>query len=90
MLTLLDVENVPQNSPGRAGTYRKIGQFFVEKKDYKKAKLYYDKATEILKISRSYLVEERLTKAKQELQLRLEGKYVDLLTELEQNPINQK
>jgi tetratricopeptide (TPR) repeat protein len=90
MLTSLDVEKVPQNSPGRAVTYRKIGQFFVEKKDYKKAKLYYDKATEILKISRSPLSEERLTKAKQELELRLEGKYVDLLTELEQNPINQK
>lgn len=83
LLTLLDVENIPQNSPGRAVTYRKIGQFFVEKKDYKKAKFYYDKATEILKISRSPLSEERLTKAKQELRLRIEGKYYDILDENE-------
>jgi len=85
MLTSLDVENVPQNSPDRAGTYRKIGQFFVEKKDYEKAKLYYDKATKILKKSHSPLGAERLNKAKQELQLRMEGKYVDLLGEIEKN-----
>jgi len=85
MLTLLDAENVPQDSPDRAGTYRKIGQFFVEKKDYEKAKLYYDKATEILKVSHDPLGTERLLKAKKELQLRVEGKYHDILTELEQN-----
>ena len=63
--------------------YQRLCQLFMEKKDYKKASSYLMLAEETLKKDNSeYNYWKRnLDKVKIELQLRLEGKYVDLLDE---------
>ncbi len=81
---LANLDNVPQYSPDRALTYRYIGQMYMERGNYEKAKQYFNKVEEILKVDKDPKEIENLQKAKTELQLRTEGKYVDLLDELEQ------
>ena len=51
--------------------------------DFEKASLYFQKTEEAIKKYPAPIAAERLTKAKQELQLCMEGKYYDILTELE-------
>jgi len=73
---MLNCDSPPGN---KSGVYTKIGLGFAECKDYKKADYYYKKAEEVLLKYPAPMAEERLMKARKELQLRLEGKYVDLL-----------
>lgn len=79
---MLNCDAPPGN---KSGVYTKIGLGFAECKDYEKANQYYKKAEEVLLKYPGPLAEERLEKAKAELQLRKAGKYHDILTELEQN-----
>ena len=80
---LRELSNIPPNSPDRATVYRTLGQLYMENLDYGKAGDYFDKAKTILEIDKDSLGIERLEKSKEELQLRMGGKYVDLLDELE-------
>jgi tetratricopeptide (TPR) repeat protein len=65
--------------PGNMSTvYIKLGLAFAECGDYLKAKQYYEKADEALTAFPSIDIES-LKKAKHELQLRIEGKYIDIL-----------
>ncbi len=80
--TLAEIQNLPSHRiASKAKKYRTLGQLFTEKKDYKKAKRYFDKA---VPYADGYpLTKERLTKSRKELQLRMEGKYHDILDEIE-------
>jgi len=83
---LNELPNVPVGT--KATIYLTLGQFCVEHEDYSKAKEYFNKAKEGLKSYPSPIGESRLGKAKEELKLRLEGNYRDLLTEIEQTQEN--
>ena len=80
-MLLNELPNAPDGN--RATVYLTLGQFCVEHENYNKAKEYLDKAEEGLKSYPFPIGELRLDKAREELKLRLEGKYHDILTEPE-------
>jgi hypothetical protein len=63
----------------KAVKYKYLGQLFSIKGDYTKAEQYFLKAEQELKRDPDPLGIERLQKSRQELQLRKEGKYKDIL-----------
>lgn len=67
----------------KALVYRRLGKLFMELEDYEKAKMYFDTSSKLLALSPRRSEVKRLKEARLELQLRMEGKYVDLLIELE-------
>ena len=86
---LAKIDAIPVgDAVSKAGYYRRLGQLFMELEDYEKAKMYLDKSSKILE-GLSYPLEVlSLNKAKNELQLRLDGKYVDSLDETEKSQQN--
>ena len=69
----------------KAIRYQRLCQLFMEKKDYTKANYYIKMAEDVLKKDSSEYNywKENLDKVKTELQMHIEGKYTDILTELE-------
>ncbi|MCK5607843.1 hypothetical protein KAR91_38540 [Candidatus Pacearchaeota archaeon] len=78
------LKKLPDAPPGnRSDVFLILGQYFLEFENFDKASLYFQKTEEVIREYPGPLVEERLAKAKRELKLRREGKYIDLLDELE-------
>jgi len=77
------LSSLPKGSSHRAQIYRELGQLYMEKRNYQKAQDYLDKAEQQLKLYPSPFEPKSLEKALNELKLRLEGKYVDILKEVE-------
>lgn len=82
---LADLHGIPEYSPDRALSYRFLGQMYMEHNNYEKAQEYFSKAEEILKIDKDTSEIESLKKVKHELELRLKGKYVDPLDEIDKS-----
>lgn len=78
------INNLPDNRiASKAVFYRKLGQLFLELKDYQKAEVYLEKSQDMFKIDPDRASIGELQKTQEELELRKSGKYVDLLDELE-------
>lgn len=84
---LESIRNTPKNSDGQAVDFIRLCQLFTEDGNSEKAQLYIGKAEEILSKNscRDKYIISKLEKAKKELQLRKEGKYIDFLDEIEKS-----
>jgi hypothetical protein len=71
------------NTVSKAVYYRKLGQLFMELHEYQKAESYFRVSDALFKIVPSPACMRDLQKSKEELQLRLEGQYHDILDEIE-------
>ena len=78
------IEDMGDRSFKKAIRYQRLGQLFMEKKDYQKASFYLDESEAMFKLDPSPSGIANLKKAKAELHLRVTGQYTDILTELEQ------
>jgi hypothetical protein len=86
-ILLENIQKTPENSDGQAVDYVRLGRLFTEHEDLKKAQMYLDKAAAILKENscrNTYIIQE-LEDAQEELKLRKEGKYHDILDEIEKS-----
>jgi len=82
---LLELSGTSESSSRRTSLYILLGQFNMEQKEYIKAKEYFDKAAMELQSKPNPISTEKLSKSKQELKLRLEGKYIDILSSVSPN-----
>ncbi|MBN1621534.1 MAG: hypothetical protein JW871_02970 [Endomicrobiales bacterium] len=81
------VQNNPPDGDGKISDYIRLCQLCMVHEKYKKAEEYLEEANQIIKrkMKLNPLVKEDFIKAEEELQLRKEGKYHDILDEIEKS-----